>query len=578
MVRLLKIERKSRARQLVLGGVRLRISELGFVLFVTAVVLLLTSVPYIYAYATSPPDRAFMGIVLNVPDTAQYFSWMRGSIEGFMIPNRMTPEANPAIFFNLLWWILGRLSVLLNVGLAQVYQGFRILAGVLYLIALYYFCALLVDAPHQRRTAFLLAVVSSGFGWILVVGKYVTGTLLYPLDIYLPEPNSFLSIMAFPHFVISVALILIIFSAFIIGARRGRFRYAIFAGVVGLILGLEHAYDLLTVYAVLAAYTALLGLKRRTIPWVETKSWGLIVLLSCAPALYFTYLTTQDPVWSQILDQFVNAGVFTPDPFHLTILLGAMFLIAVLTFDGFVPLQDQTERSMFVKAWFLAGFFLIYLPVNYQVHFLSGWQIPIAMLAATGLYHHIVPGIEDIGIPRHLAARKRLRTFGGLRLRGLVVTLVILVVIPTNVYLLAWRLVDLGRHDYPFYLHRDEVAGLEWLDANTHPDAVVLSSITVGQYVPSLAGNTAFLAHWAQTIEFYDKEERVARFYDAETDEATRQETVCTFGVDYVFHGPAERALGSYRPLDSRWLSPVFSSSEVEIYRVRRVAVCQEQS
>ncbi|MGD1993861.1 MAG: hypothetical protein PVI59_11770 [Anaerolineae bacterium] len=561
----------SASRYVVIGGARLYLSELGFVLIVTGFILLLTTVPYIYADVTSPPDRVFMGILLNVPDTAQYFSWMRGSIEGFLISNRMTPEPNPAIFFNLLWWILGRLSTLLNLGLAQVYQGFRIVAGALYLPAVYAFCALLIESPRKRRVAFLLITFSSGFGWVLVVGKYLTGTLLYPLDIYLPEPNSFLSILAFPHFVISVFLMLVIFSLFIIGARRGRLSYAVGAGLVGLVLGLEHAYDLLAVYGVLAGYTALVGLRRRTLPWVEVKSWGLIVLLSCAPALYFTYLTTQDPIWSRILDQFVNAGVFTPDPFHLIILLGLPFLVAVLTFDGLTPLREQREEHLFLKAWFLVVFVLIYLPVEYQIHFLSGWQIPIAMLATVGLYRAIFPALAESRLLRRLAARTPLRP------RSLVAALLVLAVLPTNVYLFAWRFVDLGRHGAPFYLHRDEVAALEWLDANTLPDAVVLSSLTVGQYVPPLAGNTAFLAHWAQTVDFYDKRDRVTRFFDNDIEEADRLETVCTFGVDYVFHGPSERTLGAYRPQDATWLAQAFTTPEVAVYRVERQAACQGQ-
>ena len=543
---------------------RIERPELRFVLVVTAVILLLTTVPYIYAYVTSPPDRVFMGIMLDVPDTAQYFSWMRGSIDGFLIPNRMTPEPNPAIFFNLLWWILGRLSALLGVGLAPVFQGFRIVAGALYLPAVYAFCALMMESPRRRKVAFLLITLSSGFGWVLVVGKYLTGTLLYPLDIYLPEPNSFLSILAFPHFVISVFLMLVIFSLFIIGARQGRLVYGVIAGLVGLVLGLEHAYDLLAVYAVLAAYTALVGLRRRAIPWLEVKGWGLIVLLSCTPAFYFAYLTTQDPIWSRVLDQFVNAGVFTPDPFHLIILLGLMFLVAVLTFDGLTPLQEQREEDLFLKAWFLVGFLLIYLPLEYQVHFLSGWQIPIGMLATVGLYRRIIPVLEESQLLRRLAAKLKRQ------LPGLAAVVLILAVLPTNLYLFAWRFVDLGRYDYPFYLHRDEVVALEWLDTNTSPDAVVLSSLTVGQYVPPLAGNTAFLAHWAQTVDFYNKQERVARFFDAEASDAERAETLRTFGVDYVFHGPAERDLGAFDPATVPWLTISFSTDAAQVYRVER--------
>jgi uncharacterized membrane protein len=193
------------------------------------------------------------------------------------------------------------------------------------------------------------------------------------------------------------------------------------------------------------------------------------------------------------------------------------------------------------------------------------------MLATVGLYRAIFPALAESRLLRRLAARTPLRP------RSLVAALLVLAVLPTNVYLFAWRFVDLGRHGAPFYLHRDEVAALEWLDANTLPDAVVLSSLTVGQYVPPLAGNTAFLAHWAQTVDFYDKRDRVTRFFDNDIEEADRLETVCTFGVDYVFHGPSERTLGAYRPQDATWLAQAFTTPEVAVYRVERQAACQGQ-
>jgi uncharacterized membrane protein len=109
---------------------------------------------------------------------------------------------------------------------------------------------------------------------------------------------------------------------------------------------------------------------------------------------------------------------------------------------------------------------------------------------------------------------------------------------------------------------------LDWLRENTSPDNVVLSSITVGQYVPALSGNTAFLAHWAQTVDFYDKSERVKRFFDAAVADAERLDTVCAFDVDYVFYGPAERALGDYDPAAASWLVLTFSVPQADVYRV----------
>ncbi len=93
--------------------------EWRFVGTVIVFVLVITSLPYLYAYISTPPDKHFMGIMLDVPDHVQYFWWMRELTTANVIPNKLTPEANDPIFFNLLWWLLARVSKPLGLGLPE---------------------------------------------------------------------------------------------------------------------------------------------------------------------------------------------------------------------------------------------------------------------------------------------------------------------------------------------------------------------------------------------------------------------------------------------------------------------------
>jgi hypothetical protein len=52
---------------------------------------------------------------------------------------------------------------------------------------------------------------------------------------------------------------------------------------------------------------------------------------------------------------------------------------------------------------------------------------------------------------------------------------------------------------------------------------VVLSSLTIGQYIPAYTGAHAFLAHWAQTLDFFGKSRMVDEFFAAGTDNQRRQ-------------------------------------------------------
>jgi hypothetical protein len=533
-------------------------SEIRFVFGISLTVLAITSLPYVFGYATSPPDKQFMGLVINVPDHCQYFAWLEGFRSAHLISNTLTPEPNPPVFFNLLWWTLAQIGNLTGLGYAALYQVFRWVAGISFLVALYGFCALVFDDRSRRRLAFLLAALTSGLGWILVVLKYTltNGELLYPLDVYVAEGNTFLCILGYPHFIFASALILAVFGLILVGQRRDQLRYAIAAGIVAQVLGWQHGYDLIIIYGVLGIYGALVALRDWAWPRYLIRAGLIIGALSIWPALYNVYLTTANPLWDEVLAQFANAGVYTPNPLHLVVLFGLPVIVAAVTWSRTVWLRKWDSPMLFVQVWFLVGFLLNYIPTDFQIHMLNSWQVPIAILVTKGLYDFIVPSV----------ARWDSRIWG--KIQRLIVIGFVFAVLPTNIYLLAWRFVDLNRHDYPYYLYRDEVAAMQWLAEHTSADAVILSSLDAGQYLPALSGRRAFLAHWAQTAGFFDKQERVTQFFDAKIDDAERLATLQTFGVDYVFYGPGERALGQYDLSESPVFSVTFSSPQVTIYHV----------
>ena len=521
-------------------------------------VLVVTSLPYLYGYLSGPPDRQFMGLALNIPDHGQYLSWWQSFQGSFLVSNKLTPEPNEPLFFNLLWWMLAQVSRWTGLGYAPVYQAFRWFAGGSFLWAVYRLIAQLLSEERQRRMAFLLITFSSGLGWVLVLLKYTLtrGELLFPLDVYIAEGNSFLCILAFPHFTLALTFIALIFEFIWRGWKEDRTKHFVVAGVLALLLGWMHTYDLLIIYGVMGVFALSIWLKQRAFP--RRLFWGgvIIAALSCSGAIYSVVLTTVDPLWEEVLAQFANAGVYTPSPPHMLILFGFPLIVAVAVWIGLAWCKQWSAENLFVMGWFLAGAALNYIPTDFQIHMLNSWQIPMMLLVAKGLYDFVAPSIA------------RWKPALGDRAGRLVVVVFLVAVLPSNLYLWTWRFTDLARHDYPFYLHRDDVAALDWLRENSSPNDIVLCSITVGQYVPAISGNTVFLAHWAQTVDYYDKVERVAHFYDASAPDDARAETLRAFGVDYVLHGPAERDLGDYDPATAPWLELAFSAPHVDVYRV----------
>lgn len=540
------------------------VAEGWFVAATIVFVLVVTTIPYLYAYLTTPADKQFMGIMLNIPDHAQYFSWMRELTYAPLSANKLTPEPNQPIFFNLLWWSLGRLGWLLGLGYTEMFQLLRFAAGPLFLLLTYRVCAWFLHDRLMRQVAFLIVTFTSGFGWVLISLKYIfhLDGPPFPLLVYISEGNTFLGIMAYPHF-IAAALYILVFDLILRGQVKGQLRYAVAAGLVALFFGWQHAYDLVLVYGILGSYLVLTSLRDRRLPLYLIKTTLIVGFISCWPALYSVILTSLDPLWKEVLAQFANAGVYTPNPLLLPILFGPALLLAVFTVLKENPfrLKGLTDNQLFLKTWFLANFLLLYIPTDYQIHMLNGWQLPMAILASQGLFYYVAPFVQKV------AQRGRWPWSQKTIQRGLVVGL-LLIIVPTNLYLFLWRFVDLARHDYPYYLHKDEIAAMEWLERNSRPDDVVFSSLTLGQYVPALTGTHAFLGHWAQTVDFYGKEAMVAEFFAEETTEARREEILQKYSVDYVVYSSVEAMMGSYAVDQSPLLTKVFSKPEAKVYAV----------
>ena len=57
-------------------------------------------------------------------------------------------------------------------------------------------------------------------------------------------------------------------------------------------------------------------------------------------------------------------------------------------------------------------------------------------------------------------------------------------------------------------------------------------------------------------------------FFDAATDDGTRREILARGGVDWVFYGDEERALGSYAAQEAPFLRRVFGAGNSAVYQV----------
>lgn len=536
------------------------VADLRFITLALVIAIGLTNLPYVYAYATTPDGMHFMGFVQNMPDSGEYLAWMRESMNSILISNTLTSESNPPLFFNLVFWILGRLAAHTIGDLVQWLTFFRIVSGILVIVTAYYFCSLFIADRLQRRTAFCLIVFSSGLSVYIAIFNKVASPINFSAQ-FIAEGTTLYSMMSFPLLAYSAFLIMLILGWSFIAYQQASLRWACAAGIAALILGWSHGYDLLSIYGVLGAFTILVTIRNR-VSWIWIKSVALIVGISCFPGIYFFVLTKTNAVWRDSLSQFANAGVFSPDPLQLVLLLGLPLIVTLASYDGFIPLQKHSSQDLFLKTWFGVQFFLIYLPVEYQIHFINGFQVPVALLATNGLSRHLVPRIAQWRLV------KPWNTSG--KLFPVLAAFLILATVPSSIYFVGWRLNDMSRHPSPYFLQADQVRALHWLNEHSSPDHIVLSSNDIGSFIPGLTGNRPFLSHWAMTLNFYSKREIVNRFFDSAATDAERIRIIQEYNISHVFWSDAERTLGAWNPDTATFLERDWSGATAVVYRIKR--------
>ncbi|GAB4112065.1 MAG: hypothetical protein Fur005_14250 [Roseiflexaceae bacterium] len=528
--------------------------EWRIVAFMIVAILLVTAIPYAYAATTVPEGKYYTGLMLGVPDHLQYFAWMRDLAEQPLAANRLTPEANDPAFFNLLWWMVGRFAAATGMELPLLYALLRVCAVALCLSTGYAFFSVTIPNMKLRRLAFIIFSISGGLGIIWVIAKYALNLpeVPFPDDVYTSEANTFFMSLSFPHFTLASALLTGIFALMIYAMKTRQYRYAVGAGVVSIILGMQHTYDLITVYGVLCLFGALRWMRDRRFPTFLFACGLIVVALSAPPAFYMFLLVKLNPIWGEVLAQFDNAGVFTPPIYRLFILLGIPFILALIAFRPKM-LQSKSDAELFVASWFVAHFALVYIPTDFQIHMLLGWQVPIAVLAAIALSTIIAPWLH-----------KRLKLSP--TLTSAAVGLIVLSTLATNAYLLGWRVLDMSRYENPYFLTSNEVAVLDWLEQNTTRNDVVMATLEIGQFVPMWSDSRAFVAHWANTLDYFRKVELARQVMDPAMPVAERDALLDQFAITYLIYEGSDPAVWAAAPR----YSEVFRSGDAVIYRVNR--------
>jgi hypothetical protein len=522
-----------------------------FLISMGIVFLLMVSVPYLWAYQITGSEHQFGGFLLNPIDGNSYLAKMYQGWQGnwrFYLPYTSQPGTGGYLF--LFYLALGQIARLVSGSLQTIFHLSRLIGSVALVISLWHFYSQVLSTKRSRRIAFGLALFGSGLGWIAALFG------LFTADFWVAEGYPFLSAYANPHFPLGMAILLWILTPNLDNDRKGHKAYGNLTYILlvfsALILGIILPFGVV-VAAVVLAGLALWELFDQTSP-LKRKEWGrekfltifrdsatwrnlFLVLLGGLPILiYEVWITRADPVLAAWNEQNLTAS---PMIWDLIISFSPVMLLAIP--GGYMTWKDKKVDSRTLLLWAGLGFLLLYFPWGLQRRFILGYMIPISGLAAIGL--------------DQLISKNR-------RIAFVVVSLVILLILPTNMMIILGGIRAVQIREPKLLLSQEEVDGLNWLTSNSNQDALVMASPQMGLFIPAYTGRRVLYGHPFETVKASEMETAVVDFLSGSNFSGGNPHY-----LDYIFYGSRERELGELN------IGPeykiVYSSGDMQIFEVK---------
>ena len=515
-------------------------------------VLLLASLPYIVGLSAQPASARFVGFTYNIDDACVYSSWIRQIADGnLLIRNQFTSEPQTALQFNVFFLVLGLLSKVTHLSPAAVMHLARVVLGIGLLALVWRFSGRVLKEPTERLLIVPVIGLSSGLGW-LVAG---IGGHMGPVDLWQPEAITFLSIYLNPLFLVGLILMVASLHFLLRMKESGGWRDAALAGVMLLLLGNVHTYDLATVAAVWAAYLAVKIIRRPRIPW------RVVGLSAVAAAISLPAIGYQLYLYSQVEAFRLRVESPAPSPSLWAYFMGYGLLLALAVGGGWTALR-QRRGALILVIWSMVGFALPYAPVAQQRKLVMGLHVPLAILATIAV----------------AALAKR----AGPRAGGIVAILLVAAMVPSNLIFMARDIELLGQNTtaphYRPYLRTSELQALVWLREHSKPEDTVLAFPDVALFVPAIAGNRVYYGHWSETPDYGGKLNEWMEFVRSTTSDDWRRDFLIWSGARYIvyFSQPA----GTELPVNARdpialfdlrkanYVKVVFEQDDTAVYQV----------
>lgn len=517
--------------------------DLLWVFIASTLILLWGSIPTWAGYHAETPHRRFRGVYFDSQDYAVHIAMMEaGRHRETAYQLRFTTEPHNPAYLRLFYITLGHISRIIEISTETTFQLARWILGYLALFALYKLTRRIFPNSFWSRTAFLLAALGSGLGWLQLIINWTPGPIT-PIDFWLIDCYVFFSLSLFPHFAFVTAGMCIILYLWLDYLDTPCWQTILWMSFVSVLVQFVNPIALATVDAGLVGGMLASWWRRERIRWADVLALGFAAASQLPLLAYNFVILNNDPVWSQFTAQ--NKTLSPPLDYYLWGF--APFL--PFAFIGIVKLLgNKSTASAASVFWIASGSVLAYAPVFIQRRFLQNITIPLAILAVEGLTMLFEAGPAQSPFVK--------------RWKSSLVILFMFVASISSIQLSLGRTVYLQTHPAELYYPASLDEAITWLLKNAQYNDFVLATEGTSQILAQKAGVRVYLGHEMETLGYKEKQMQVKYFFEGKLDK------LASPPVMWVVYGPYEQKINpDFQPGEE--LELVHNTGHVKIYKVK---------
>jgi hypothetical protein len=507
-------------------------------------ILALGFLPNWAGYQAQDTNQSFRGLYFDSIDYSVHIAMMQSGIQGdWLYQLRFTTESQNSAAIKLFYVALGHFSHLVHLPAETTYQLFSWILGYLALFSIFLLCKRVFKEKKWYWSAFILAVLGSGLGWLQVLTGWIPGQIS-PIDFWLIDAYVFFSISLFPHFSFQIALLAFSLLAYIKFLDARKWYLVGFILIASLLVELVNPISLAVLDIALFTSTLFYWLKTRSGLKPLALALVIIAVVQIPLLAYNAIILTRDPVFSQFNSQ--NLTLSPPPVYYL---LGFALLLPF----SVIGMIDAWKKRDFVfmgfAGWVISAFILAYLPLNFQRRFLLGITIPLALLSIQGLTISL-----DFLSRKFVFFKKHYSSFSFLYISLAVIS---------SICLSLGNVGFMKSQPDAFFYPKSYDPALVWLQDRQNKNAVVLADTRTSQLVAQKAGLRVYVRHLMETIHFDEKQSAVALAFEQNMPESF----LSPLPVDWVIYGPYEQVTApNFQPGSNLFVC--YQLQDVTVYKV----------